>query len=583
LLSKMGNFVEGYTFTYADIYDEDDALDTAIDLTDYLFFNVDYYENADGEIAYISEVNSETIVGDAEIGGVGGLYSDALYVTDADDEEYTVYTSGAGLYFNWALTYSVWNFDETEVTVVWLDQNDNGDYDNEFDEVLGVIGNRVTDVFVVDEDGYVADDFEIVGKDFDFALPTTTDDDDETVLDTDKVVVMGAVDTLEDLEEYDVVEVYEADESASRDREPIEKVTLNVVRDVVEGLYSEYDAVDKIMVIDGEAYDKSTDWGIFGESFELGDEIMALLDSNSEVVAVYLVEEAEATTAYAVVTGVVNQDIDTDDFGDEEVVLGQVRLLVESGDQIIYDVEEDLFSTSLTALFVDGDLVEYALNSDGEISELTTPSGYGFPISWTYDADLNFVSSFPGDFFLADDVLIFDLTADEIEDYDVIAPTDLGDNITAGGILNDDDELSVMVLTDNDTEVEEDTVFAVIVDVTVVLDPDDSDYLALKVKALVDGELTTLYTEEGDTSLLSPSDEDDFAELVLEDGRIASATTDSVFCYTTVQAVGANYIKVNGVIELVADDVVVYVVTLDDLGDLDTIIQSKPERWLMLK
>jgi len=554
LLSKMGNFVEGYTFTYADIYDEDDALDTAIDLTDYLFFNVDYYENADEEIAYISEVNSETIVGDASTSSSLTVSMDRLYVTDADDDEYEVYTTGAGLYFNWDPTTDYTDFDGAEVTVVWLDTDDDGDYAS--DEVLGVIGNKVTDVFVADEDAYDDDDFVVEAKDGnDLDLPTTEDDDDETVLDTDNVVVIGAVDSLEEIEEYDVVEVWAAD---------TDKVTLNVLRDVVEGLYSEYDEDDGIVVVDGEALDLSEDFGIFGEEVALGDDVMALLDSYGEVVALYIVEEGEDTTNYAVVTGRVDQYVDEDDFGDDEVVLGQVRLLVESGDQIIYDVEEDLFSTSLTALFANGDLVEYALNSDGEISELTTPSAYVSPMAWEYDDDLNYVSHGSADFFLDDDVLIFDLTAEDIEDYDVIAPADLGDNLTSGAIVDaDSEEVTVMVLTESDADVEEDTVFAVIVDVTVVLDPDDSDYLALKVKALVDGELTTLYTEEGDTDLLSSSDEDDFAELVLEDGRIADATTDSVFCATTVQAVGANYIKVDGVVELVADDVVVYVDTIE--------------------
>jgi len=569
LLSKMGNFVEGYTFTYADIYDEDDALDTAIDLTDYLFFNVDYYENADEEIAYISEVNSETIVGDATT--ASGF---DLSVIDADDEPYDVDTSGASMYFNWDQTSNYTNFDGAEVTVVWLDTDDDGDFDS--DEVLGVIGNKVTDVFVADEDAYDDDDFVVEAKDGnDLDLPTTEDDDDETVLDTDNVVVIGAVDSLEEIEEYDVVEVWEADANSVVMEDTFEKVTLNVIRDVVEGLYSEYDDDGSIIVVDGEALDLSGDWEILGDvtvsdTDELGSDVMALLDSYGEVVAVYMVEEAEATDFYAVVTGAIDQTTGGD--FEDEVVLGQVRLLVESGDQIIYDVVEDMdYATTLATTFLDDALVIFTLNSDGEIDSLTHAAlDYTTSTAWEYNEDLNYVSYDSDDFFLADDVLIFDLTEDT-EDYAVIAPADLGDNLTSGAIVDaDSEEVTVMVLTESDADVEKDTVFAVIVDVTVVLDPDDSDYLALKVKALVDGELTTLYTEEGDTDLLSSSHEDDFAELSLEDGRIADATTDSVFCATTVQAVGANYIKVDGVVELVADDVVVYVVTLDD-GDIDTI------------
>jgi hypothetical protein len=537
LLDKIGAQKTDW-ITYDDVFEGD--LATAIDLEQYLFHNITYYENADGEVAYVSAINTEMVTGDLTVSGT------AITVVDADDEKYDIDADGLG-----------------------ADILYNGDLANTTD-LADLDGLEVTVIYDVDEEdvnlaeGIVAWEYDvkIIGSAF-----------DEDVVDFAALTVEGEVDELEDIAVDDVVYYYAAD--------GLTKAKLVVVRDSLTGTVEEIKS-DSV-VVDGVELDyDTTDFSPVALSdANLGEELTFILDIDGEI-ADYQDAVEDAPDDYAVVVSYKNGTVGEWQ-GEQEVSDNpQVKLLTKDG-EMIYDVDASDVTVSTNAAigdyeldmdtekvtFVDSPIdafVIFELNDDGEVTALYDVDADSI------DEDLTYDSSFSGDFedpvlgdeyIVEENTIVFDVSVDG--DYEAGNGSLLGTGITAALVLDGDDVVAAYVTVQTaPVEEAEDGIYAIFTSVTSVLN--SSDDKVNKLVGFVDGEEDTLYTDSdtyGDVSV------NVLYEIELTDGEVSGVTELTADVdLTTVTAITSNLVKVDGLYEEVASDAVVYVAEYDTDGDV---------------
>ena len=578
VIDKIGDLKTEQFISYEDVYDEDDALDTIVDLEPYLYHIVDYYENADDEVAYIDDVHTVELVLDEVTG-----WNDDYTGDDADDDSYTVdvdssdpvmynysdsITSGA--FTNGALSGAalVAIYLDEDGMVDWADGNDDGDFDKS--ELIAVIATMINDTVLVQSDYDKWDD----------DINATTD-------------IQLPVDDVEDIEEDDVIEVYEPWDYDFED----DDLTLVVTRDSVTGDIEEYDGSDSI-VIDGVELDYAD---AFADSYmsnsDLGDEYTAFLNSDGEIVFLDLVVGTKTAEDFAVIVGIADGTV-SEAWGDVDVDdAPQIKLLTADGDIVIYDVDVDLDfelssdSDNLGDLDLDwdgqtgpdtyadivlsgvevGDIVLYDLNSDGDIKEIAIPEG-------SYDDDFERMTAkdddydepvLDGGYLVEDTTVVFDLTDSDSDDWEVINMDQI-DMGTSGEVVYvteaDDNEVLVMSVDDNDTTTTTD-IYAIITKVTMTIDGDD---VIQKLVGFFDGEEDVMYTDDEDDF------DDDYIDeylMALEiDGEVETTTVEAVDFEGIIDNINGDFVKVGGSYYEVDEEVVVYEITFEDDGDVDEIM-----------
>ena len=600
VIDKIGNLKECVQISYEDVYDDDDALDSIIDLEPYLYHVVDYYENGDEEVAYIDAVYTEEIDLDDVV--TDGNYWYEGEDADEDIQEFYIYdVSGTAMYnyaeISWSGLYNG-TLEDADVTVIYADDEDNEDCDDidydgnddgeyDYDEAVGVIATEVTDTVLVDED-YESGEDEVEAS-TDIQLPVDDDED----FDGSRVMVMGDVDDIKDIEEDDVIEIYEPYGFDYEDEDG-DDLVLVVTRDSVTGDVDEYDDDDSI-VIDGVELDYGDDFDstdLIADE-DLGDEYTAYLNAEGDIAFLELVEASATAEDFAVVAGYADgttdedwDDIDTDD-------APQIKLLTADGDIVIYDITTDDFDfddgddETVTLgdieLYWDGvaegdievdgvsveDLVLYSLDSDGDIDEIT--------LAWN-DDDFDYDETDGEDYdepvldngyMVEDTTIVFDLTEDDEDDWEVIDmdQLDLEDYADVAYVCEDgDNDVLVMTVTDNDTT--SDDVYALITDNTTAINDDDD--VVQKLVGFFDGEEDVVYTDDDDVY------EEDYNEYALmavtfDDDVVDSTTVEAVDFAGIVDDIDDDFINVDGDYYEVDDEVVVYEFTFDEDGDVDEI------------
>lgn len=222
-----------------------DYLGDKIDLTPYMYQNITAYFNADGEVIFVKRVNSPVVKGDVTpIRTTDIQWTDAdnqtkVYVTKEDDSveklqfkktanhEITVFLNGGEtkaklVDFQWD-----GSLDGAEVTFVLKD-----------DIITYAIARQSTKTVQVTK----------AYKSGALTLDSITLPKNGSKVDLTKVTVTGAVDSIEDIAAKDVITVYNA---AGETGVPV-KTELEVCRDTVEGKITATNA--GAYVIDGKSY-----------------------------------------------------------------------------------------------------------------------------------------------------------------------------------------------------------------------------------------------------------------------------------------------------------------------------------------
>lgn len=351
------------------------------------------YANSDNEIIAIKEVKSTFYTG--EFSKVAG--GDATTVQEKD--EFGDYKVRA-------------DFDQVSkedgVTVTF----ENGVAQDELVGESGVVadgekytiavkisGNYITKIYSIAawsiddhftfEDGDLEDD-NIKGNDFD------TNNDDE--IDLNSFALFGAS-SLNDIEEGNVVYVYDDGEFVTR---------IEIGTEVVKGEVTKINSNAKEITVDGKVYEM---WNNSAFTVGLEDEVELVLDYFGDVYEVDVIDGA--VDAYAVI-------LETDD--GEPGLSGKdavVKLFLADGTNKVFAVDDDLSLlnddlewTSYDGTEGAGTLVEYTLDKDGVIEELTAVG----EVTVGDKKEITSRGYFDGKA-IADDVLIFTYD-DEKDDFD---------------------------------------------------------------------------------------------------------------------------------------------------------------------
>lgn len=558
-LSKLDCYLKEDVRIQASWVGDDD--ETLIDLTDYVYAVVDVYYNDDDAIIAIDDIVSDTYTGelDLELGAAadndGDFADDVLVLDDDDDTEIDLddLATNTAVYLNGkAAVYE----DVDDEYIDGFDVTVYGEFDEDDDEIFatisGIIAWAPTAIHQVDDDDIedIADAIEDQDGDiFGISLPT---DDDE--LDMDVIDVTGDVDSLEDIEEDDVVYVYAASDDS--------KVKFEVTRDVVEEVDVTKKASSKVYVGSTSYKFVSLNNDVAGSpdgisGVDVDGTYTFYLDANGKI-AFY--EEIEGTTA---LYGVVLAYDQSTSFGDTTY---EVKMLTAEGEQLEYELDSDVWDiVSGGSITGPAALVEYDVDSDGIITEMES-------ITDSLSADeYNERTGVLDSEDVASDVVVFDVSSDkDSDDWDVTSLSD-EDVVTGSYILNDDNEIAAIAFTDS-TGADSTTYFA-LNEVGKVVNAEDD--VVLEFIGFEDGDEKTVLTDDDGTISLSGAPGFYYVDYSGSVITLATAVAGSMAEVRTMGAVVADSSDIKLELEgsttkwEVSEDVVVYVEVYDNDDQLD--------------
>ena len=340
----------------------DGSEDSLINLRSYVGKRVDLYMNSDDEIIFISRVRSTMLEGKFTADVAAGVMEDGQ-VFKADGVEYTVNVPGT-----------------TKAAIEFVNGDIQGisTYSKDVTYVLeaSVSGKTLTDVYTVslwtlDADTAkqfrnadaqdIEEDQELFGKKFVL--------DNSKEIDLDSFELIGA-DSLEDIDKDNVVYVYA---SGSGLNTKIRKIVVGT--EVVEGEVERFNSAATKFTVDGKVYEKADAQGIpsFTLSAAIGDEVELVLDGFGKI---FKMNAVSASTSYAVVL-----DSASGSGTGLNAVTAKVKLFLADGTNKVFSVNKTTTNVAgydKTDYSIDGInpgmVVKYGVNSDGEISTLTTTS-----------------------------------------------------------------------------------------------------------------------------------------------------------------------------------------------------------------
>ena len=587
LLDKIGTEVTE-KIDYVDVFDEDDALDTLIDLTPYLYHTITYYLNGDDEVAYVSDIETDEFTGTLVDDGL------TIDVEDEDDEVETFnVTSQTALFFNGE------EADETEVPELSDDGNTEVTviYDED-DVVQGVIAWTYELTQIASSTPYNSARTPLeLDREYGI-LPTMDDEDDDEVLDTDSLTIEGDVDSLEDIEQDDLVYIYASDEDSDYETPMVTK--LLVVRDTFSGKYTRK-VDDNTIVVGGEEFDYSVDEDGFTYTPSLGDDVILTLDKDGDIFDIDDDTVEEVDTDYALF--IEFEDGDVEDISGVKSVdsAPTMRVLTSGGDVVVYDVYTDdladktddfttegAVSVGAITLYYDGtsttegieimdagigyeDLIEFELNSDGEVDAVYTApededkdlySGTAFD----YDSDEMLLDD---SFDVVDSTVVFDKTDMSWNNWSVESESILDSDFDGMYIVNDDYVVEVVVVTSG-ASVGTDEIYAIVTDTAEVYDA-DQDAAVTEYTMLIDGEEVVYLADEdsdpgtdwdADDELVMVTIDEDTGLVTDIDPEGSDADDDVADVY-----VGTDRVRLDsGTVYTLQDDADVYILETDD-GD----------------
>ena len=535
-----------------------------VDLTPYMYQTIVVYEK-DDVVVFVSDVNSlvlkGTVVDDVDDNNyfvVEDAKEDKYTMTVGDDVEEFNIVNGTPVFLNGEEI----DFEDTadledalegaEVTVVLKGEDGDKISKTVSQDVIGIVA-RLATITVQAEEDFDEDEEEIIAYPDNVVLPL---DDDE--IDYDKVVVKGDAESLEDIEEDDVLTLFYGKGKVADDV----KLEIVVSKATVEGKVTRVtlknDKVDKVY-IDGTSYSLNADF--VDDEIAVKDEGTFFLDYEGKIFAV-TTESDLAPDDYALVLSVTNGYAVEREEDDELIVLrdAKIKVLTAEGEEVTYVLDhEDLFDEDDTIIddklvitLEEGDLIIYDVNKDGEIDEIEVVD----------EGDLEEeLKTTVNKFNLAKNAVIFSVPDyPETDDAKVVDADDLEDEIVAYVVRNDDKEIAVLIVLEG-AGVEE-KVYGIITDnLSIATDEDDEDvwvYVA--------------YVDGVKVEYLGLADEDQIDklhwlyELTISDGKLEAAETVTVDTATgtAINARVTTSIKaVDGEVYFLADDVVIYVLDED--------------------
>jgi hypothetical protein len=532
LISKIGAFEPSKFISASDL----ENLESAIDLTPYLYQTIAYYKNAKGEVAYVSSVSTKTFAGE-----VVATSGSTITVKPATGDDKVFTTTGTPLFYNGvqATTKVATGLDTTGKAMVKVlyTEPTTGTYN-----VAGVVAWEVTVAKLV-VNAYVAN---ATTLDTVIALPKTLDNK----VDLTKVTVVGDANAITAIAKNDVVYAYAAEATA--------KVKLEVVRDVVSGTLTEKspaDATNQTVVLGGVSLSNPKNL-----AFTLGNTYSVALGKDGKIFDI-LDTTVVAPANYAVVKATAPQTPGTFD----AVVLGKIQALVSSGDLVVFEAVAGLTLPGSNAK------ITYTLNTTGQITTYSAINN-DTDVSGTFNATFKLVD---GKYLLNDDTIIFNLKAEE---WGVLEASDLGANITASALFaTDPNYIKVLYVTDKGSAGTATATYAVITGYSLVLD----GVVVQKVTHYLDA-MYPVVTNTTSENLVNSGHFNKLVSVTLNtDGKLTAVSAVATsYENATGAAVVGNLIKVDETFHEVAADVVVYLVEEGKVVGVGTMADVTAEKYV---
>jgi hypothetical protein len=559
-----------------DYLDEDHKLYAGdiVDLAPYMYQDIDVYVTNDKDeyVVYVAEVNSDVLVGEfrktVDDNSVVKTEGEVNVRIDGKNKAYDLEsTTKTAVYYNGVeIELSESQMESGDSSVVNMHKAAATFVLNDDDEIVGIIATKYT------EAARVNNEYNGRTKIEGFALPLNDDDE----VDYDKLTVTGAVDSLEDIVEDDVIVLFAGAGEKTTDADT-EKLVIEVVRETVEGKITRTNS-DGQFYINDKYYSKSE----FNDyPFAVGEEGTYFLDQKGQLVD-FEESDSDEPKDYAVITDLLS-GVYT---GGRTIADAEVTFVNAAGEEVTYKFDdkakvgtEYVFDERDPADMTEvngqedlnvnddldaNDVVKFSLNSKGKISKVTiinddpdtTPAS---------DTDITGKS-----YVFASNAVIFNLDGSDVEVVDV---DDLGDEVyIIASKTNKNGEIEMMFvqgLGASDT-------YAFLVDEGTMWN--DNDEKVQSLTAYVDGvevfyeadALNSVSSSLVDTATIVKLDLD--GEIV--NGTLASYTTASALTAGSVTRVRDGRFEVGGVWYTLADDVSVYILDdseFDVVGDASSV------------
>jgi hypothetical protein len=559
--------------------DDDAYYGDIVDLGQYMYQDIDVYVNDDGDVVYVSDVNSDVKVGEfrktVDANGVVVSNDNKVNIRiDGKNKAYTVDFDGGVIpvYYNGVAV----NMDEVDMEVgttdiVNLHRAAATFVMNDDDQITAIVATKLT------EAARVTNEYNGRTKIQGFALPLNDDDE----VDYDKLTVTGVVDSLEDIEEDDVIVLFAGagEKTTSADTE---KLVIEVVRESVEGKITKSNT-------DGQFYinDKFYSVSEFKDySFAVGEEGTYYLDHQGKLVD-FVEDDSDAPEDYAVITEVLDgvftggriiadaeitvinaagEEV-TYEFADKaKVDTAYVFDLRETTDMTVVDEQTDVDVNTVLSKY---DIIQYSLNSSGKISEIEMINNNPSTATPASKTDITTAA-----YEFASNVVVFNLDGTDVEVADYAS---LGDKVyILATEENKNGEIEMIFVKGLGTT----KTYAYITAEGTMWNDDDKEVQSLT--AYVDG--VEVFYEADALNAVSSNYVDTATIVELDlDGNIVEgivgsaypATTPSALVVDTVSRVSDNRFRVGTgtnadpyVWYTLADDAVVYI--LDD-GEFDSV------------
>ena len=552
--------------------DSKDYKGDIIDLAPYMYQDIDVFVTKDKNeyVVYVDEVNSDILVG--EFRRAGSATDDTTdgqvnVRIDGKNKAYDLASTTTAVFYNGEEI--VMNEKEMEKTsktnpIINLHKAAATFVLNDDKEIVGIIADKFTDA------ARVANGYNGKTKLDGYTLPL--DDDDK--VDYDKLTVTGAVDSLEDIEEDDVIVLY-ASAGARKVDADTEKLTIQVVRDTVEGKITRTNS-DGDFYINGKYYAASE----FAKyEFLVGEEGLYFLDHKGTLVD-FDENASDAPKDYAVITEVLDGVFNTRIIADAEMTIVNAK-----GEEVTYKFDDkakvdgaNVFTradqtkvTKQSELDVNdklsaNDVIKYTVNSKGKISKITVVENN--PTIPTEQTPVPSKTDITGkSYVFANNVVVFNLDGDDV---DVVDVQKLGEKVhIIASEKNKNGEIEMFFVEGLGSS----ATYAYIVEKGTA--QNDNDEIVQSIIAYVNG-VEVFY--EADAKNVIPGDFVDSATITeLElDGDIVTGyvATHTAIVTDTVTQVKADRFRVGtgdaAKWYTLADDVAVYILDggeFDDVGD----------------
>lgn len=295
-----------------------------IDLSNYFFNVCDVYYDIYGKIVLVKNPVYKSIDGYVK----SAVSTNVIFLSDSIGNTKLYNLNNVPIIFN-GIKSKVANEDlkDSNIRLIIDDKNP--------DSILGAVVTKITDKAIVDAKSlYKEEDTSFIGK-------TLPKDDDKVLL--DKVKITGAVSSIYDIEEDDIVYFYETKER--KNNKSI--LMINVVRNSVSGLYRDRGRIlyEEFFTIDISNYKLHSEFKLT-ESLSSGDKIKAILDEDNKIVKVNILKYNKEPQTYAMILNVENKAAGE---------LPVVSLINQYGKTLTYKLREN--SGEVTKKLINGTLI----------------------------------------------------------------------------------------------------------------------------------------------------------------------------------------------------------------------------------